>query len=92
MSSDGGGKSGIPSNEEVVDELTKDLRKSAIGSDSCADDVSRLGESDSENDTRADEETETKEEDYIDERLLKERDEHLKEGAKQVGIFQLCFI
>jgi len=92
MSSDGAGKSGIPSNEEVVEELTKDLRNSAIEDDSCADDVSRLDESDSENDTCASEKTETKDEDYIDEKLLKERDEQLPEGAKQVGIFQLRFI
>lgn len=91
MSSNSGDKSGIPSNEKVIEELTKDLRSSAIGSDSCADNVSRLSESDSENDTCAGEETETKDEDYIDDKLLEERDEQLSEEAKQVGIFQLRF-
>lgn len=87
MSSDG--KSGIPSNEEVIEELTKDLKSSAIKSDSCGDDVSRDNESDSESDTPADEETEIKEEDYIDDKLLKERDEKLSEEEKRVTILTI---
>lgn len=84
MSSDS--KSGIPSNEEVIEELTKDLKSSAIKSDSCGNDVSHDNESDSESDTPANEETEVKEEDYIDDKLLKERDENLSEEEKRVSL------
>jgi len=83
MSSDGG-RSGIPSNEEVIEELTKDLKSSAIKSDSCNDDdVSRLSESGSDDDTRIDEAAETKDEDYIDDSVLKERDEQLSDEKKR---------
>lgn len=85
MSSDSG-KSGIPSNEEVIDELTKDLRSSAIKTDSCDDDdKSHVSGSDSEAETPSNEETEIRDEDYIDDKLLKERDEKLSEEEKQVG-------
>lgn len=80
-------KSGIPSNEELVDELTKDLRSSAIKAD-----TSHLSESDSESEPRMNEETpETREEDYIDDAQLKERDEHLSEEEKRVGIMSQIF-
>lgn len=80
-------KSGIPSNEEVVDELTKNLKSSAIKTDSCGDSASHVSESDSESDTHVNEEIETQEiqdEDYIDDKLLNERDEKLSEDEKRV--------
>lgn len=81
------GKNGIPSNEEVIDELTKDLRSSTIKTDSCADDDTShfSGASDSEAETPLNEETEIRDEDYIDDKLLKERDEKLSEQEKRVG-------
>lgn len=86
MSSDSG-KSGIPSNEEVIDELTKDLKNSAIKTDSCGDDnISHLSGSDLEAEIPLNEETEIRDEDYIDDKLLKERDEKLSEEEKRVGI------
>lgn len=90
MSSDGD-RNGIPSNEEIIEELTKDLKSSAIKNDSCDDDnVSRrIGESDSDDDTRIDEAAETKDEDYIDDNLLKERDEQLSDEKKRVNTFLL---
>lgn len=81
------GKSGIPSNEELVNELTKDLKNSAIKPSPCSDDSFRVSESDSEPETRENEEiAQTRDEDYIDDDLLKERDEHLSEEEKRVGI------
>lgn len=80
-------QSGIPSNEDVVEELTKDLRSSAIRTDSCSDDASYHGESDLESDTaNADQATEIRAEDYIDDEQLKERDEKLTEEEKRVGV------
>lgn len=84
MSSDS--KSGVPSNEEVIDELTKDLRDSAIKTDSYDDSASHISESDSETDAQVNKDTEIKDEDYIDDTLLKERDEQLPEEEKRVSI------
>jgi len=96
MASDGGDNR-IPSNEEIVDELTKDLKRSAIKSDSDGDVSStRLGQCDSgtddDDDDGTDKVTETKDEDHIDDRLLKERDEQLTDDEKRVSIFRhrLC--
>lgn len=91
MSSDS--KSGIPSNDEVIEKLTKDLRDSAIKTDSCDDNASHISESDSETETetQVNEETEIKDEDYIDDALLKERDEKLPEEEKRVSITQMMY-
>jgi hypothetical protein len=86
MSSENG-KSGIPSNEEVINELTKDLKNSAIKTDSCGDnDVSHVSELDSEAEIPLNEENEIRDEDYINDKLLKERDEKLSEEEKRVGL------
>lgn len=89
MSSDS--KSGIPSNDEVIEELTKDLKDSAIKNDSCDDNACHISGSDSETETetQVNEETEKKDEDYIDNALLKERDEKLSEEEKLVSINQM---
>lgn len=84
MSSDS--KNGIPSNEEVIEELTKDLKDSAIKTDSCYDNPSHVSESDSETETQVNDEIEIKDEDYIDDVLLKERDEKLPGKEKRVSI------
>lgn len=84
MSSDS--KSGIPSNEEIIEELTKDLEDSAIKTDFSGDDASHHNESDSECDTNVNEENEIRDEDYIDDKLLKERDDQLPEEKKRVSI------
>lgn len=85
MSSDS--KSGIPSNEELIEELTKNLESSAIKTDFPSDDVvSHHSESDSEFDTNVNEENEIRDEDYIDDTLLKERDDKLPEEKKRVSL------
>jgi len=84
MSSDS--KSGIPSNEEIIEELTKDLESSAIKTDISGDDVSHHSESDSEFDNNVNEENEIKDEDYIDDTLLQARDDKLPEDKKRVSI------
>jgi len=81
-------KSGIPSNEEIIEELTKDLESSVSKTDFSGDDGSHHSESDSEFDTKVNEENEENEvrdEDYIDDTLLKERDDKLPEEKKRVG-------
>jgi len=97
MSSDS--KSGIPSNEELIEELTKNLESSAIKTDFPVDDVSHHSESDSEFDTNINEENEIRDEDYIYDKLLKERDDKLPEEKKRVSIriyfillFNICDI
>ncbi|XP_025201205.1 tetratricopeptide repeat protein 1 [Melanaphis sacchari] len=76
-------KSGIPSNEEIIEELTKDLESSAIKTDISGDDASHHSESDSEFDTNVNEENEVKDEDYIDDTLLQARDDKLPEEKKR---------
>lgn len=79
--------SGIPSNEEVIDELTKDLKSSAIRDDTCDDDgTSHQSESEPETDAHDNEEIEIREKDYIDDNLLKERDDKLSEEEKRVSV------
>lgn len=85
-------KSGIPSNEEIIEELTKDLESSAIKTDFSGDDGSHHSESDSEFDTNVNEENEVRDEDYIDDTLLKERDDKLSEDKKRVSIRFYIFI
>lgn len=80
------GKSDIPSNEEIVEELTKDLRNLSAKTDSCDDDVSHCSESESENEPQENEETEIRDADYIDDKLLKERDDKLSDEEKRVSI------
>lgn len=76
----------IPSNDEVIDELTKNMKASAIKTDSFDDDTTRrISESDKESDTPANEETEIRDVDYIEDNLLKERDEKLSEEEKRVS-------
>jgi len=84
MSSDS--KKGIPSNEELIEELTKNLESSAIKTDFSGGDESHHSESDSEVDTNINEENEIRDEDYIDDALLKERDDKLPEEKKRVSI------
>lgn len=98
MSSDGR-TDRIPTNEEVVDELTKDLKSSAIRSDdrepsvagSCDGDGDdreqprRLSESDPET-AQDDEPAEIRDADYVDDLLLKERDENATEEEKRVSV------
>lgn len=76
-------KSGIPTNEEVIEELTKDLKSSAIKADSFDNTPPH---SESEPETDVNEETEVKDEDYIDDILLKERDDKLSEEEKRVSV------
>jgi len=84
MSSDS--KNGIPSNEELIEELTKNLESSAIKTDFSRGDESHHSESDSEVDTNVNEENEIRDEDYINDTLLKERDDKLPEEKKRVSI------
>lgn len=84
MSSDS--KKGIPSNEELIEELTKNLESSAIKTDFSDGDVSHHSESDTEVETNVNEENEIRDEDYIDDTLLKERDDKLPEEKKLVSI------
>ncbi|CAH1722817.1 tetratricopeptide repeat protein 1 [Aphis gossypii] len=78
MSSDS--KSGIPSNEKIIEELTKDLESSAIKTDNnSVDDASHHNDSDLESEANVNEEDEVKDEDYIDETVLKARDDNLPE-------------
>lgn len=86
MSSDG--KNEIPSNEQVIEELTKDLKNSAVKTDGQRPDedrTSRHSESDPESDSRLGKEDEIKDEDYIDDKLIEERDEKLSDEEKRVG-------
>lgn len=78
--------SGIPTNEEVIEELTKDLKSSAIKNDSFDNNTSPHSESEPETDEHVNEETEIKDEDYIDDSLLKERDDKLSEEEKRVSV------
>jgi len=80
------GKSEIPSNEEVVDELTKDLQSSAIEPEGSA------GESEPETETREreEEERETRDADYVDDEWLKERDDKLSDEEKRVSLTDRC--
>lgn len=84
MSSDS--KKGIPSNEELIEELTKNLESSAIKTDFSDGDVSHHSESDTGVETNVNEENEIRDEDYIDDILLKERDDKLPEEKKRVSI------
>lgn len=79
-------KSRIPSNEEVIEELTKDLKKSAIKTDDEQGDyTSHHSESDSESDPHnIKEETEIRDEDYIDDKIIQERDEKLSKEEIRV--------
>lgn len=80
------GKSDIPSNEEIVEELTKDLKNISTKTDSRNDDTSHCSESESENEPQENEETEIKDADYIDDKLLKERDDKLSDEEKRVSM------
>lgn len=84
MSSDS--KSGIPSNEKIIEELTKDLESSAIKTDNSGDDASHHNDSDLESEANLNEENEVKDEDYIDETILKARDDNLPEETLRVSI------
>lgn len=85
MSSDS--KSGIPSNEKIIEELTKDLESSAIKTDNnSVDDASHHNDSDLESEANVNEEDEVKDEDYIDETVLKARDDNLPEETLRVSI------
>ncbi|VVC31541.1 Hypothetical protein CINCED_3A004394 [Cinara cedri] len=82
MSSDR--KNEIPSNEEVIEELTKNLKDSAIKTDSFGNDETHsFSESDTEADSHSKDETEIRDVDYIEDDLLKERDENLSEEEKR---------
>lgn len=79
----------IPSNDEVIDELTKNMKASAIKTDSFSDDAPRrISASDTDSDTPSNEETreEIRDVDYIVDNLLKERDEKLSEEEKRVSV------
>jgi len=84
MSSDS--KSGIPSNEKIIEELTKDLESSAIKTENSVDDASHHDDSDLESEANVNEEDEVKDEDYIDETILKARDDNLPEETLRVSI------
>lgn len=77
-------KNGIPTNEEVIEELTKDLKDSAIKVDPSTEDTSHHSESEPESDYLDDDEI--KDEDDIDDNLLKERDDKLSEEEKRVSV------
>lgn len=80
------GKSEVPSNQEVVDELTKDLKSSTIETEGSA------GESEPENETGdREEEPEMRDADYIDDEWLKERDDKLSDEEIRVSLTCLLF-
>lgn len=84
MSSDR--KNEIPSNDEVIEELTKNLKDSAIKTDTFGNDSTHhISESDIESDNQVNEETEVRDADYIEDKLLKDRDDELSEEEKRVS-------
>lgn len=77
-------KNHIPSNEEVIEELTKDLKESAIKLDEnqiSQDETESLDEFSS-----SEANTEIRDFDFIDDELIKKRDETLNDDEKRVCI------